>query len=178
MDSERNIVLCGFMGCGKTTVGKKLAYRTGKTFVDTDTLIEERYGKTVSEIFEEKGESGFRAIETDICKELSQKNSLVISVGGGTLLNNENVNILSENGIIIFLDVPLFIIQTRLKYDQKRPLLQREDRQSFVAQLYQKRLPAYIRVCDIRIHGRTKKSSQIANLIMEKLKLKNIREEL
>ena len=97
-----NIVLCGMMGAGKTTIGIKIAEITGKRWYDTDGVIVDKYGK-ISDIFEYYGEPHFRKLETEVVKELSQKDELVISTGGGLVLKKENNELLQQNGKIIFL---------------------------------------------------------------------------
>ena len=125
---KENLILCGFMGCGKTTVGRRLAALSGRELVDMDAYIEKEQGKTVREIFDTLGESAFRQMETEAARALSQKNGLVIASGGGTVLNPENVRLLRQSGKILLLDVPLAALQERLKSDTQRPLLQRPDR--------------------------------------------------
>ena len=100
-----NIVLCGFMGCGKTTVGKILSEKLSMKFVDVDELIEQEQGMTISEIFEKYGEIGFRKIENETIKKVSQWNNAIVSTGGGSVLNVDNVTALKSSGKIFFLDV-------------------------------------------------------------------------
>ena len=88
-----NIVLCGFMGCGKSTVGRNIARKTGKKFVDMDSYIEDKAGLTVSEIFDKFGEDGFRDMEHNACKELSQLKGLIIASGGGAFTFERNVSV-------------------------------------------------------------------------------------
>lgn len=106
LKDKENIVLIGMPSCGKTTVGKELSKILNKEFIDTDILIEERYGK-ISDIFEEKGEAFFRGLESEVIKEVSAKQSAIIATGGGAVLNPENINFLKGNGKIIFIDRPL-----------------------------------------------------------------------
>ena len=120
-----NLILCGMMGSGKTTVGIKIAQRTGKSFVDTDALIEERHGK-ISDIFARFGEDYFRDLESEIVQELCRQDGLVISTGGGLVLRKKNVDALRQNGKIIFLRASLETLSNRLRADSTRPLLQSE----------------------------------------------------
>ena len=122
-----NIVLCGFMGCGKSTVGKNIARKSGRKFLDMDSYIEEKAGMTVSEIFEKYGEEKFRDMEHDACVELAG---------------------------LVFLDVPLGIIKSRLKNDTTRPLLQRPDRDRVMKDLYDSRYPIYHAAADIVVKGK------------------------
>ncbi len=148
------IALCGFMGCGKTGVGRRIARLTGKKFVDMDIYIEEKKGMSVKEIFDVFGEEHFRELETLVIEELSLAGDSIIATGGGTVLNPKNVEAFHKNGIkIIFIDAPLSALQERLKNDRRRPLLQRDDRREFIAQLHKKRYPLYKAAADIVING-------------------------
>ncbi len=150
---KNNIVLCGFMGCGKTTVGKALAQRLNLQFVDSDTVIEQVQGKTVTEIFAQNGEAYFREIERNVIKSLVAKSGLVIATGGGAVLNPENVNALKTNGTVVFLDVSKNEVLKRLKDDTTRPLLQRPDRETAVDELLNARRPCYIAAADIAVNA-------------------------
>ena len=138
-----NIILCGFMGCGKSTVGKRLAERHGLTFVDMDTYIEEQAGCSVADIFATHGEAVFRAMEHDACTALGKQENLVIATGGGAVLDAENVMALTENGTIVFLRVSAQTVLKRLKNDTSRPLLQQDDKDAAVRNLMQRRTPLY-----------------------------------
>ncbi|MBR2176411.1 MAG: shikimate kinase [Clostridia bacterium] len=150
---QKNIILCGFMGCGKSTVGSLLAKKNGMAFVDLDSYIEKKEGKTISEIFSDSGEAYFRALEREASKELSAKNGLVIAAGGGTLTFQENVDVLRENGKIVLLDIPVEVVAQRLVGDTTRPLLNRPDRDEAMKELYEKRLPVYRKAADVIIDG-------------------------
>lgn len=147
--ARKSIVLCGFMGCGKSTIGSLLAKKTGMSFVDLDAYIEKAEKKPVSEIFEENGEEYFRMKEREAVRELSDKKGLVIAAGGGTLTFPENVEELRRNCRIILLDIPVDVVARRLQYDTARPLLQRPDREQVIRELYEKRLPLYRSAADI-----------------------------
>ena len=118
-----NLILCGMMGAGKTTIGIKIAELTGRRWYDTDGVIVDRHGK-ISDIFEYYGEAHFRKLETEIVKELADKDNLVISTGGGLVLKNENTAILKKNGVIVFLRATIETLAKRLNVDGTRPLLQ------------------------------------------------------
>ncbi len=149
-----NIVLCGFMGCGKSTVGKNLARKTGRKFIDMDSYIEEKAGMTVSEIFEKHGESGFRDMEHAACKELCELSGLVIASGGGAFTFKRNSDVFKGKDTIVLIDVPLDIIKLRLRNDKVRPLLQRPDKDKVMKELYDKRLPLYKACADISVQGK------------------------
>lgn len=150
---NKNIILCGFMGCGKTTVGENLKKKAGMYLVDTDAYIEKTQNMTISEIFAEYGEDHFRELEYQACKELSQKKGIIISTGGGALTFQRNVDVLKETGTIVLIDVPLEVLKERLKYDKTRPLLQRPDKDEAMKALYEKRMPLYKNAADIVING-------------------------
>lgn len=160
-----NIILCGFMGCGKSTIGRKLAARTGMAFVDMDRYIEEKQGMTVSEIFERYGEERFRELETEACRELAETSGTIIAAGGGTLTFQRNIDILKSTGRIILVEVSYENLCERLKYDKKRPLLQVEDRNAVIRELLDKRLPVYRAAASVYVDGNFS-SSRVAENIM------------
>lgn len=169
-----NIVLCGFMGCGKSTVGRNLARKTNKDFLDMDAYIEEKAGMTVSEIFDKYGESGFRDMEHEACRELSEKEGYVIASGGGAFTFKRNYEVFRGKDIIVLLDVPLDIIKNRLRNDKTRPLLQREDKDEVMKQLYEKRLPLYKKAADICVAGQNTPIKTVYSIIEEVKKIKAI----
>ncbi len=147
-----NLVLCGFMGCGKTCVGKRLARMTGRKFCDLDQYIEKKEGMTVSEIFAAYGEEGFRQRETQAVREIAGEGGMVVACGGGTVLFPQNVAAFHEAGsVILLLDTPLPVLQERLKNDKKRPLLQKPNRRQVIADLYKKRIPQYRAAADVTV---------------------------
>ena len=150
-----NIVLCGFMGCGKSTVGKILARKRGMKFVDMDAYIEKKQGMKISEIFEKYGEPAFRDMEHQACKELSESEGFVIASGGGAFTFQRNVDVFKGKDKIVLLDVPLAVISERLKNDKVRPLLQRPDKEQAMRELYKKRLPVYRKAADIVVCGKS-----------------------
>lgn len=144
------IVLCGFMGCGKSTIGRVLAKTLKYKFLDMDKFIELKYKMTVTEIFAQKGESFFRQAESDAIIEILQNENVIVGSGGGTVINPENVELIHKNGgKIYFLDVPLPALQERLKRDIRRPLLQREDRKEFIEKLFNERYSIYKNASDL-----------------------------
>ncbi len=166
-----NVVLCGFMGCGKSTVGKNLARKTGRRFIDMDAYIESRQGMTVSEIFEKLGEQGVRDIEHEVCVELSDMNNLIIASGGGAFTFKRNVEAFKGKDKIVFLDVKLDVIKQRLKNDTRRPLLQRPDRDRVMEELYNRRLPVYRDAADIIVEGQST-PLKTAYAVIEAVRLK------
>lgn len=147
-----NIVLCGFMGCGKTSVGRRAAKLLGWEFQDLDRWIEEQEGLTVAEIFARYGEAGFRQREAQAVERTAGLPGLVIASGGGTVLDPGNVaGFHRQGGVIFFLDAPLAALQERLKNDRRRPLLQVPDRRRVIEELYAKRSPLYRAAADVAI---------------------------
>ncbi len=138
---KQNIVLIGMPGCGKTTVGKLIARNSGKTFMDTDSMITEKTGMAVSDIFKKYGENRFRELESEAVREASEKNGQVIATGGGAVLRSENVDALRMNGRIYFLDRPVnMLVPTR-----DRPLA---DSAEAIHKRYEERLPLYLSSAD------------------------------
>ncbi|MGI6255533.1 MAG: shikimate kinase [Acutalibacter sp.] len=149
-----NLILCGFMGCGKTSVGKRVAKLMDRQFCDLDHFIEEKAGMTVTEIFAQEGEAGFRAREAQAVEEVASQKGMIIASGGGTVLSQHNVDTFHKyGGKILFLDVPVAALQERLKNDKRRPLLQVPDRRKVIAELYEKRAPLYRAAADVVIDG-------------------------
>ena len=151
--AEQNVVLCGFMGCGKTTVGKRLAALTGAQFVDMDEYIEQQAGMTVSAIFEQFGEADFRRREREACCALAQQSGLVIASGGGALTFPENVQALAATGCVVLIGVSPATVLQRLEGDTTRPLLARPDKQRAVQELFDRRLPLYRAAADVEVDG-------------------------
>ena len=147
--ARKNIVLCGFMGCGKSTIGSLLAKKTGCAFIDLDRYIEKQENRSVSQIFEENGEPYFRERERHAAQTLAAKSGLVIATGGGTLTFQENVDVLKRSGRIVLLDVPVEVVAKRLQNDTTRPLLNRPDKEAAMRELYDRRLPLYRAAADI-----------------------------
>jgi len=162
-----NIILCGMMGAGKTTIGIKIAEISGRRWYDTDELIVDKHGK-ISDIFEYYGEAHFRALETDIVAELAEKDGLVISTGGGLVLKKENNQMLQKNGKIVFLRATLDTLSQRLKVDSQRPLLQTstETLRERLARLLKERMPVYELAADYIVDVDGKTPEQIAREVL------------
>lgn len=163
-----NIILIGFMGSGKTSVGKKLADALSFHFYDTDELIEKESGKTVKEIFAGKGEAYFRELETKLIKDLTGKiNSTVVSVGGGLPIQPGNAELLKKLGIVIYLSTSKETIKDRLAGDTTRPLLMGTEGEYRLEELYLYREPFYKSASHIIITTDNKDIDDIINDIME-----------
>ena len=141
--SKENVVLTGMPSCGKSTLGKMVAETLSMDFVDTDTLIAQKAGKSIPEIFESEGEKAFRDLESAVIKEVSTLQHTVIATGGGAVLREENVEYLRQNGKIVFIDRPLkYLITT-----SDRPLSRNED---LLKKRYDERYSIYKETADIR----------------------------
>ncbi len=147
------VILIGFMGCGKSTIGRKLAGMLGYPFLDTDTLIEEYCGKQIPAIFAEDGEAAFRQAETEVlCRLKEEAGNCVIATGGGMPLKEENVRYMREIGTVFFLEAEIETILERLKHDTQRPLASGEDREQRLRRLYAERLPVYKAAAEVCIN--------------------------
>lgn len=150
MKQGQNLVLIGFMGSGKTSVGLKLSYRLRMPVEDTDKLIERREGQSISKIFENDGEEYFRQLETELLEELSEKShGRIFSVGGGTPVRPENRELLKRIGTVIYLRAQPETVYDRLKNDTTRPLLQCENPLEKIRELLNQRSEAYESCADI-----------------------------
>jgi len=156
-----NIVLTGFMGTGKSTIGKLLAEELKKDFIDTDLFIERRYGKSIPQIFEEEGEERFRELEVNVIKEITKRKNAVISCGGGVVLNPVNVERLRKKGRIVLLTASLEDIMKRISEDRKRPLL----REYKIETLLKLREPIYFSVADFIVNTTDVSVEETVNII-------------
>lgn len=146
-----NIILIGFMGCGKSTIGVRLSYKMKQPFIDTDKYIEKMQSKTISEIFAEQGEEAFRRIETQTISDMISQpvKDHVIATGGGMPVRPENRELLKRLGIVVWLRVRPDTVVERLKDDTTRPLLQTEDPEGRIKELMDARAEAYLSCSDI-----------------------------
>jgi len=140
---NKNIVLIGFMGSGKSVIARELGKRLKVQVVATDDLVEAREGQAIHEIFRSKGEAYFRDLESAIIKEVSLQRGIVIDCGGGVVLYKENLPALKRNGIVFYLEATPEVIYQRIKHETHRPLLKTPDPLGCIKELYQQRLPLY-----------------------------------
>ena len=162
---KKNICIIGLMGSGKSMIGKDLSKFLKLKFYDTDKEIEIKTNKSISAIFKEEGESYFRSIEEKICVNLLDKNNCVISLGGGSIINSNIRNKISQNSFSIYLQVELNNLLNRLKSSQKRPLLnQKKNKIEILKNLYAKRRQFYEKA-DITVNNNNDKFQ-----VLEKIK--------
>lgn len=145
-----NIVLCGFMGSGKTVVGRELAKIMGAKFVDTDELIEKEQGVAIKAIFAAHGEAYFRDLEYEMCKKVAQMKGAVVSTGGGAMTFARNVEAIKQGSKVVFLDASFDVICDRIGNSTTRPLFQ--DREK-AKRLYDERKDKYLAAADYVVNG-------------------------
>lgn len=161
-----NIVLCGMMGVGKSSVGIRVAERTGRMWYDTDVVITDRHGR-ISDIFEFYGEAHFRTLETEIVRELSERDGLVISTGGGLVLKPENSELLKQNGKIFFMRASFETLLKRVRADETRPLLKNTGKTAeSLGKLLAQRTPVYEHVADYIVDTDGKSIDEVAKEIV------------
>jgi len=142
-NTKKNVCLIGLMGSGKTVIGRELSRILKLNFIDTDYEIEKNIGKSIKIIFEEHGETFFRNIEEEICLKVLEKRNSILSLGGGSILNRKIRNSIKSNSYSIFINVDLNIILKRLGNSKKRPLLNNENREEVLKNLYIERIKYY-----------------------------------
>ena len=164
-----NVVLCGMMGSGKTTVGKELAKALACPCVDTDECIVNRYGD-ISEIFQSKGEGYFRVLERELVGELAQQDNLVISTGGGLVVNKANVTLLKEKGMLVYLRAKKQTLLSRLQDGEGRPLLEGKGLEEKLTKLLNERESVYEDAADEVVDVDGKTPEEIATEILGRIK--------
>ena len=149
---KNNIALIGFMGAGKSAVGRALAVKLGMEFIEMDALVTERCNKSIAEIFQQDGEPAFRRIEAEVARDVAGKKGAVIACGGGIVLKPANMDALKETCEIVYLEVLPSVVLARVSWSgQKRPLLEVPDPASAVHELLKFRRPLYEKAADITI---------------------------
>jgi shikimate kinase len=145
--SMRPIFLVGYMGSGKSTVGKMISARLGFQLIDLDAFIETRFHKTIAQLFDEKGENEFRNLEHALLREVCGFEDTVIATGGGAACFHGNMSLMNESGLTVYLRVPVDILAERLKYGRsQRPLISQksdEELHAFIEDMLQMRDPFY-----------------------------------
>lgn len=165
---DKNIMLIGFMGAGKSTVSRELSKLTGKSEIDMDAYIVKKEGCSINEIFEKHGEAYFRDIETKYLIEIQKESGLIVSCGGGTVIKDENVEYMKENGVIVLLTATPETIYGRVKNSKDRPILNGNMNIEFITELMNRRKDRYLSVADIVVETDNKHINSICKEIMEK----------
>lgn len=156
------------MGAGKTTVGRALAKKLNKRFIDSDHEIEARTGASIPLIFEIEGEASFRQRESEVIRDLTAQSDIVLATGGGAILKPENRQYLKSRGIVIYLHASVNNILQRTSNDKNRPLLQTADPRARIEQLAREREPYYLEVADFVIEtGRPNVQSLVQTIIAQ-----------
>jgi shikimate kinase len=163
-----NIVITGFMGTGKTTVGRRVAELLKAPFFDVDDTIKRQTGQTISDLFRVKGETSFRAVESAAIQELSMQDKVVIATGGGSLMTPQNRDFLEKRGILVCLTARTGTLLERLKDDLTRPLLAGESMAERVERLMQERQSVYA-MCPIQVGTDGKTINQVAEEVVQKV---------
>lgn len=157
------------MGAGKTTVGRALARKLNKRFIDSDHEIEARTGVSIPLIFEIEGEASFRQREAEVIRELTAQNGIVLATGGGAILKPENRDCLKSRGTVIYLRASVNSILQRTSHDRNRPLLQTADPRQRLEQLSREREPYYLEVADFIIETGRPNVQSLVQMILARL---------
>lgn len=160
-----NIVLTGMMATGKSSVAESLSEKLSMDYIDTDTLIEERRGIPIKEIFASEGEAAFRKIEKEVIEEVSRRNNSVISTGGGVVKDQKNMELLEENSIVICLTAEIDEIIKRTSGREDRPLINVSDRKAELKRLLSEREDFYAR-CDASVDTTQRVADEVADEII------------
>jgi shikimate kinase len=168
---KTNIALIGFMGAGKTSVGKVLAELSGKKLVEVDSIITLKAGKSISQIFREDGEITFREMEIEVIKEIASGSNQIIDCGGGVVLNRINIDRLKNTSIIVWLKASSDAVAKRTASDGNgRPLLRKKNTAQEIQALLKSREPLYEMAADIQVDSSELEVGPLAEKIIEKLR--------
>lgn len=149
--AEKNIILVGFMGCGKSTIGRGLSNALEREFLDTDIKIQSDMLMTVNEIFEKYGENYFRRLERNLCKLAAINSPMVVATGGGIIKSQANIDTLKTSGVFIYLKNTPEKIYKNIKQDTTRPLLNVENKEEKIRELLEQRVPLYEACADVTV---------------------------
>jgi len=166
----KSIVLIGFMGTGKSLVGKVLEQQTGFRRFDTDEIISSELKMPIEEIFSTHGEEYFRDLETEILRSLSGEEPTVVVTGGGIVLRGENVDLLKQVGMVVWLDADEATLRARVHRLSDRPLLRTANPGATLSELLAARAPLYRKVGDLRVDISQKNPEEIAELILQNIR--------
>ncbi|WP_237380585.1 MULTISPECIES: shikimate kinase [unclassified Cupriavidus] len=164
-----NLFLIGFMGAGKTTIGRTVAHLLGRPFFDTDHEIEARCGVRIATIFELEGEEGFRRRETRVLDDLTQRSGIVLATGGGAVLRAENRDMLRTRGHVVYLDATVQELWRRTRRNRNRPLLQVENPRARLESMFMERDPLYRETAHVIMPAHSGSVAQAAASVLAQL---------
>jgi shikimate kinase len=170
-DMTSNIIFIGFMGCGKSSIGRRVAHRLGHQFLDSDELIAARAEMSISDIFSLEGEAGFRLRETAELKTLAGSSNIVLATGGGAILNPVNRDLFHQLGLVIWLHAEPDTLFERASRNRKRPLLEVENPRSTFFSLLESRIPLYGGMADLKIDATGLSHEQTVEKIIQQIAL-------
>jgi shikimate kinase len=166
---KQNVYLVGLMGAGKTTIGRSLARRLERGFIDSDREIEARTGVTIPTIFEIEGEEGFRKREAQVIADLACLSEQVVATGGGAILRQENRDCLRQSGFVVYISVPPQTLWERTRRDRNRPLLQVKDPLLRLKELYTQRDPLYREVAHFVVDASRMNAQGVLQLLSKEI---------
>lgn len=160
------LLLTGYMGAGKSTVGRVLAKKLGYAFRDTDRVLTRHFGKSITQVFKEEGEAAFRSAELEVVDMLTKRNKIVISAGGGTLVRDDTFNIAKAHGLLIYLRLPLEDLYERVIFSPKdRPMIDVPDAEKVFKERFAQRQPYYEK-SHIIVDTRNRPTGQVVDEII------------
>ena len=165
-----NVYLVGMMGAGKTTLGKALAQKTGRDFVDTDRVLVERTGVPVATIFEIEGEEGFRRRESAVIAELAGRSGCIVATGGGAVLSEENRHLMRASGTVVYLRARLENLWERTRLDTSRPLLATPDPRATLGALLERRDLIYREAAHVVVETSSQSGATLVNRVLGALR--------
>lgn len=165
---KSNIVLIGFMGCGKSTLARILSQKLGWPAISTDAAVESKEGKKIADIFKDSGEERFRRLEHEAVLEVANKKGVIVDCGGGVVLNPKNIEVLKKAGTMVFLSCDADVIYKRVKIQPKRPLLDVPDPLAKIKQLLKERQP-YYQQADLTLDTSDGDLARVAQELMQKV---------
>lgn len=169
METNRNIFLIGFMGCGKSTIARLLAEELQMELVEMDETIEKEENRTINEIFATDGEQYFRDLESALIVRIGEKGNAIVSCGGGAILREENVVNMKKNGRVVYLSATPETIYERVRYSTNRPLLNGNMNVEYISELMEKRVDKYEKAADIILCVDGKSKASITECIKHSL---------
>lgn len=167
METNKNIFLIGFMGCGKSTIARLFAEKTGAALIEMDETIEAEAGMSINEIFETYGENHFRDLESQLVLRVTEKGGAIVSCGGGAILRQENVENMKKNGMVVYLSATPETIYERVRNTTNRPLLNGNMNVAYIASLMEARLPRYLAAADQTISVDGKEKAEVLEELFE-----------